>query len=249
MPARLRHFDINADDVQRGKAFYEKVLGWTIAPTQWPGYLQISIAGVAVGGLQGRRDLINGLRTNTFETSFEVEDIRATLAAAEVNGGKVLMQPSPVGGGGPEVGYFEDPEGNICGVGQYPKPGAPAPPPTFRYFAINADDVQRGKAFYEKVFGWTFTPWGPPDYYQVKTAGMFGALQERRDLINGVRTNAFEPTFQVEDIVVTLAAAVANGGKKLMQPYFIEGVGDIGYFQDTEGNIVGVGQYLPGTGR
>jgi predicted enzyme related to lactoylglutathione lyase len=249
MPAMLRHFDINADDVQRCRAFYEKVLGWTIAPTQWPDYLQITINGAPAGGLQGRRELVGGVRTNTFETSFEVNDIRATLAAVERYGGKVLMQPSPVGGGGPEVGYFLDTEGNICGVGQYPKSRTPASPPTFRYFAINADNVQRGKAFYEGVFDWLFTPWGPPDYYQVKTAGTYGALQERRDLIKGERTNAFEPTFQVKDINATLAAAAANGGKMLMQPYFIEGVGDIGYFQDAEGNIVGVGQYLPGTER
>jgi hypothetical protein len=249
MPATLRHFDINADDVHRGRAFYERALGWRIAPTQWADYLQISIAGVAAGGLQARRELVGGLRTNTFETSFEVEDIRATLAAVEGAGGKVLMRPTPVGGGGPEVGYFEDSEGNICGVGQYPQSGKPTTPPTLSYFAINADEVQRGKAFYEEVFGWTFTPWGPPDYYQVRTAGVLGALQERRDLIEGVRTNAFEPTFRVEDIRVALAAVAANGGKLLVQPYFIEGVGDIGYFQDTEGNSVGVGQYLPGSSR
>ena len=57
-------------------------------------------------------------------------------------------------------------------------------PATLRHFAINADNVQRAKAFYEKVFGWTFSPWGPPDFYQVKNAGtgLIGALQERRDI-------------------------------------------------------------------
>jgi uncharacterized protein len=121
-------------------------------------------------------------------------------------------------------------------------------PATLRHFAINADDVQRARAFYEKVFGWTFTPWGPPDFYQVKNAGagLMGALQERRELQDGRRTNAFENSFAVEDIRATLAAAAAHGGKVLMQPYRIEGVGDIGYFEDSEGNICGVAQYLPG---
>jgi predicted enzyme related to lactoylglutathione lyase len=31
-----------------------------------------------------------------------------------------------------------------------------------------------------------------------------------------------------------------------MQPYLIEGVGEIAYFEDPEGNACGVGQYLPG---
>jgi len=121
-------------------------------------------------------------------------------------------------------------------------------PAILRHFAVNADSVPRARAFYEKVFGWTFTPWGPPDFYQVKGAGsgLIGALQERRELQQGRPTNAFETTFAVEDIRATLEAVRANGGKVLMQPYRIEGVGDIGYFEDSEGNICGVAQYLPG---
>lgn len=121
-------------------------------------------------------------------------------------------------------------------------------PATLRHFAINADDVGRAKAFYEKVLGWSFTPWGPPNFYQVKSAGqgVMGALQERRELIPGARTVAFETTFAVDDIRATLAAAAANGGRVLMQPYRIEGVGEIGYFEDTEGNLCGVAQYVPG---
>jgi hypothetical protein len=121
-------------------------------------------------------------------------------------------------------------------------------PATLRHFAINADNVQRAKGFYEKVFGWTFTPWGPPDFYQVWTAGtgVAGALQQRRDLVEGRRANAFETSFGVDDIRATLKAAEANGGRVLMQPYLIEGVGEIGYFEDSEGNVCGVAQYLPG---
>jgi len=98
------------------------------------------------------------------------------------------------------------------------------------------------------VFGWTFTPWGPPNFYQVRDAGagLMGALQERRTLQKGLRTSAFETSFAVEDIRATLAAAEANGGRVLMQPYLIEGVGEIGYFEDTEGNLCGVAQYVPG---
>lgn len=121
-------------------------------------------------------------------------------------------------------------------------------PATLRHFAINADDVPRAKAFYETVFGWTFDAWGPPNFYQVKNAGegLKGALQERRALQEGRRTNAFEQTFAVDDIRATLAAVEANGGRVLMQPYRIEGVGEIGYFEDPEGNVCGVGEYVAG---
>ena len=118
----------------------------------------------------------------------------------------------------------------------------------FRHFAINADDVARARAFYGQVFGWTFTPWGPPGFYQVRDVGegLIGALQERRELAPGKPLFTFEPTFEVKDIKAALKAAGANGGKVLMPPYRIEGVGDIAYFEDPEGNVCGVAQYVPG---
>ena len=119
---------------------------------------------------------------------------------------------------------------------------------TFRHFAINADDVQRAKHFYEGVFGWRFDPWGPPDFYQVKNAGtgLLGALQGRRDIVPDGRSTSFETSFGVENLKSTIAAIEAGGGTIVMQPYRIEGVGELIYFQDTEGNLVGAMQYDPG---
>lgn len=120
-------------------------------------------------------------------------------------------------------------------------------PATLRHFAINADNVQRAKAFYESVFGWTFSPWGPPDFYQIKNAGvgLVGALQQRRG-DPGQGAPGFVITFAVDDIRATLAAVEAHGGLVAAAPFLIEGVGEIGYFKDSEGNLCGVGQYVPG---
>lgn len=122
-------------------------------------------------------------------------------------------------------------------------------PSILRHFALNADDVQRAKSFYETVFGWTFTPYGPPNFYQIVNAGdgLIGALQERRELAKSKPMFGFENTFGVDDIRATLEAVTKAGGRTLMEPYFIEGVGDIAYFEDSEGNVCGIGQYLPGT--
>ncbi|MCW5804365.1 MAG: hypothetical protein KIT31_18480 [Deltaproteobacteria bacterium] len=46
-------------------------------------------------------------------------------------------------------------------------------------------EAGRARAFYEQVFGWTFTAWGPPGFYQIEGAGTRGALQERRELAQG----------------------------------------------------------------
>lgn len=121
-------------------------------------------------------------------------------------------------------------------------------PATLRHFAINADDVARARRFYEGVFGWSFRPWGPPGYYQITNAGVgvLGALQERRELKTGVRTATYETTMGVEDLRVTVAAVEEHGGRILMQLYRIEGVGELAYVEDSEGNLVGVMQYEPG---
>jgi predicted enzyme related to lactoylglutathione lyase len=114
------------------------------------------------------------------------------------------------------------------------------------HFAINADDVPRAKRFYESVFGWTFTPWGPPDFYQTRDAGVLGALQGRRELVAGVRMTGVEATIGVDDIKATVAAVEAGGGRMVMQPVRLEGVGELAFFQDPEGNLMGVMQYEAG---
>jgi predicted enzyme related to lactoylglutathione lyase len=121
-------------------------------------------------------------------------------------------------------------------------------PATFRHFAINADNVPRAKQFYEQVFDWRFDPWGPPDYYQINNAGsgLKGALQERRELGPSARMRGFETTFGVADIKATIAAVEAGGGRIIMPLFRIEGVGELIYFEDTEGNILGAMQYDDG---
>ena len=118
---------------------------------------------------------------------------------------------------------------------------------TLRHFAINADDLPRARRFYEQVFGWTFKPWGPPDFYQTTDAGdgLLGALQGRRD-IGGRRMPGMEITFGVDDIEETVSAIEGAGGTILMRPFHIETVGHLVWFQDPEGNIAGAMQYETG---
>lgn len=115
----------------------------------------------------------------------------------------------------------------------------------FRHLALNADDPQRAKAFYETVFGWRLEPWGPPDYYQARNVGdgFVAALQHRRELKPGARMLGFEATLDVDDLDQALAAIQAAGGRIVSRPIYIEEVGRLAYFEDPEGNLVGVMQY------
>ncbi|HTW84708.1 MAG TPA: VOC family protein [Candidatus Sulfotelmatobacter sp.] len=122
------------------------------------------------------------------------------------------------------------------------RPSAP-----ITHFAINADDVERGRAFYESVFGWRFDAWGPPDFYMIETgAKPHGSLQKRRELVPGTKTIGFECSVNVPDLGATLARVRAAGGAIVMERVTIPTVGDLAFVEDTEGNVIGIMQPVPG---
>lgn len=116
-----------------------------------------------------------------------------------------------------------------------------------RHFAINAEDVARARRFYEKTLGWTFRPWGPPDFYMIGTGlpddPVQGSLQRRRELAPGLKLLGFECTFAVDDVGKVAAAVRANGGRVLMDRTVLPGIGELIFFQDTEGNVAGAMRY------
>lgn len=123
-------------------------------------------------------------------------------------------------------------------------------PNNLMHFSINADDVQRARRFYEKSFGWQFTPWGPPNFYLIRTGtdaepGVQGALQGRREIVKGKPMFGLEGTIGVDSIDETIAAIEANGGKIVMPKFEIPTVGTLIFFEDTEGTVIGAMQYDP----
>lgn len=121
-------------------------------------------------------------------------------------------------------------------------------PNNVSHFAINADDLQRARRFYENVLGWQFEPWGPPGFYLIHTGtpdapGILGALQKRREFVPGQRTIGYECTVGVDSADATAKAAEANGGKVIMAKTIIPTVGELVWLQDPEGNILGAMKY------
>lgn len=110
--------------------------------------------------------------------------------------------------------------------------------PRLTHFAINTDDVEGTQAFYGSVFGWTFREYGPPGFLQIldDDGETMGAIQSRRDLIEGTPTLGFECTFGVDDIDAVHDRVIAAGGRILMEKATIPGVGHLLAFQDPGGN-------------
>jgi len=127
-----------------------------------------------------------------------------------------------------------------------------APTPV-AHFAINADNVDRAKAFYSEVFGWEFTSGGWPEFFHIDTGTEkpghpVGSLQRRRVIVEGRPIHGFECTIAVSDLGAIIDAVKAAGGRIVMDPYSIPGVGTLIFVEDTEGNLVGAMHYDPTTG-
>jgi uncharacterized protein len=120
-------------------------------------------------------------------------------------------------------------------------------PNNIQSFGVTVDDVPRARRFYEKVFGWRFEPWGPPDFYLIHTGddkdpGLQGLMHKRREPVTGKGMTGFECTIAVRNIDDTIRVIEANGGKIVMPKFHIPTVGTGAYFHDTEGNFVGAMQ-------
>jgi predicted enzyme related to lactoylglutathione lyase len=121
MPAPIVFFDIAGPDLQKQKAFYETVFGWTVSAE---GHLNTPVAAPLPGvlrveaetGFQPERVLYLG-----------VDDITATLDQITANGGGVVF-PRMVVPGVVILALFTDPAGNRMGLVELAD-GKPIVPP------------------------------------------------------------------------------------------------------------------------
>ena len=107
------------------------------------------------------------------------------------------------------------------------------------HFEIRSADPDATRAFYGKLFGWTFPHGGIPGYSYVET-GVDGAIPGGISPVQGG-----EPlvTFfvGVEDVAATLDVAVAQGGRIVQAATKVPGV-TFGLLADPHGQVVGLAQ-------
>ena len=117
-------------------------------------------------------------------------------------------------------------------------------PNKLAHFAIEADDVDRARKFYETVFQWQFMPWGPPGFYLIEGAGIHGALQQRREPMPEGR-KGFECSIAVDDIDATIKLIETAGGRMIGSRHTIPTICELAQFADSENNEAIICQYTP----
>jgi predicted enzyme related to lactoylglutathione lyase len=120
------------------------------------------------------------------------------------------------------------------------------------HFEIHASEPTVLRAFYESVFGWTFTQWGEVPYWLVTTGspeepGIDGGMLPRNGnpAEEGQAVNAWVVTVDVPDCQAYLDRAVAAGGRVAMPMTATPGIGWLAYVKDPDGNILGLMQNDP----
>lgn len=118
---RVIHFEIQADDIDRAKKFYENALGWKInqAMSKEEGgvdyWLFDTGTGPGIGGGMYKRPEDD--KIYTYDCTILVKDIDKAMEAVKANGGEIIKEKSEISG----VGLFataKDTEGNRFGLMQ-----------------------------------------------------------------------------------------------------------------------------------
>jgi predicted enzyme related to lactoylglutathione lyase len=118
------------------------------------------------------------------------------------------------------------------------------------HFEIPAKDVKRASAFYSKAFGWNITQFPNFEYWSlVTTASDKDGTPTSPGSINGGmgKKGVMAPkdvtvTISVPDIDAALATVKKLGGKMSGKKMPVGDMGFSAYFEDTEGNIIGLFQ-------
>lgn len=123
------------------------------------------------------------------------------------------------------------------------------------HFEIQADDVERAKAFYAAAFGWEFQDYSSftgSTYWGIVTGpegspGIDGGLLPRPEPAPpaGHGTNSFVVTMQVDDYDATERRILDAGGRVALPKFAMPGMAWQGYCIDSEGNTFGLHQADP----
>ena len=108
--AKVEHFEIPADDIDRAQTFYREVFGFGYEP--WADDMGMLISG-GTEGINGDLHKRGALSHPT--VVFTVDNIEATVAIAVPNGGEQVGEIQPLDETSRWV-YIKDSEGNIIGV-------------------------------------------------------------------------------------------------------------------------------------
>jgi predicted enzyme related to lactoylglutathione lyase len=105
------------------------------------------------------------------------------------------------------------------------------------HFEIGCRNSPKTHAFYSQLFGWKIEPMGPAG--MISTGGT-GGIQGHINCLGHEPHNYVTVYVQVDDLKTYLDKATALGGKMLVPPTEVPGMGHFAWIADVEGTIIGL---------
>lgn len=236
--------ELVTNDSASAKSFYSSLFGWNttdqpIGPDQF--YTMLDLGGKSVGALYGMdaAQLERGVppHWNAYISVENVDD--ATTKAASL-GATVVLPAFDV----MEVGrmsVIQDPTGAMVCLWQ-PKQHFGADlvgeNGAFCWWELQTNDMEKAKAFYTSLFGWTAG--GSPEYVEWVHGGvsMGGMLQIQSEWGN-VPPN-WQSYVMVPSVDDSAAKATELGGSVMAPPMDIPGMGRFAVLVDPQGAVFSV---------
>lgn len=114
------------------------------------------------------------------------------------------------------------------------------------HFEIGCQQSEKTARFYGEVFGWKFSAYGPANMVTNLGASHDGGPAHSPGIGGHINCLGHPPhqyvTFyiNVDDLKATLDHVAKLGGKMVVPPTEVPGMGTFAWFSDPEGNVIGL---------
>ncbi|HTX00822.1 MAG TPA: VOC family protein [Acidimicrobiales bacterium] len=231
--------DIGTADLAAGLGFYSELFGWQHEDQgeETGHYTIASKNGKQVAAISNAQDP-GPPRWTTYVNVSGLDDVAAKVPAA---GGTVAFGPTDVMTAG-RMAIFSDPTGALIAAWQ---PGDHIgaqlvnEPGTFVWSELSSSDLEKSKAFYSEVFGWTWA--GSEQYAEAQVSGrtVAGAMPRPADVPAEVPDH-WLVYFDSAALDTDTARAVQLGATVVVEPREIPGAGRFSVVVDPQGALFGL---------
>jgi uncharacterized protein len=239
--------DLSSPDPAASRAFYERLFGWRVDVAEDPQYGGYGIAHLPDGGedVAGIGGKMSPDAPTVWSLYIGADDAAALGDAVATAGGTVVMPAFDIGAMG-RMAVFQDAVGAFVSAWQPAAMGSfrSGDVGTFGWAELNARGVDRARAFYRDVFGWTArtSPMGDDggEYteFQLDGESILGALEMMPNIPDQV-PSYWMVYFNVADVDDAFRRAVEAGATEMVAPIDFPG-GRFAIVTDPQGAMIGL---------
>jgi predicted enzyme related to lactoylglutathione lyase len=218
--------DLWTSDVDRARAFYGELFGWTpLEPSEeFGGYFMFALGDKPTAG--GMGDMGEMKADDTWKVYLQTDDAARTVKAAAAQGATVVGEPAAVAHLGTQA-VLIDPTGAPVGMwqpGTFPGFIVTAEHGTPSWFELQTTDFATSTKFYESVFKWQLQSIGDADEFRYSVLQNPEAADEQlagimdASAFPGSPPAAWSVYWHVDDVDDTVAMATKLGGSVVQEP-------------------------------